>query len=409
MRETRTSHLALGSLLLAVASSLVLASVSEAVPPLRPAQAGTHPADYGAAGAKVGLGKVLTTSDGGQIFGWDLNESGSDGLLTDSQDVADGYQVSVETFDQGTGTITGSFQQHTGPRITFGTDGIFAGDVGLVTRYIVPNGTIYAKRRYVLLDPVTEQRFTAPWSSPVQDFDVLQHGDNQATSTGVLYGIELKQQDDPGLVVTDFTAGGTRFFDLDPTTFALNTGLQLAQDTQTGEAVFALSPDGGAVGGSAPVNVLVNLKNGHTTSFTGLNGGPYGSGFVNGLGVDSATGIACTTTELNAQVEFYDLGTHMGHAVQLPGTQAGDQLNSGAFVTNDSVHGLFLVADPDYAPTGGSAIVVYDESGNVVESITGFSFSNRFSVVPLRIAVNPSTRTGWVDGPGIDQLQQFHY
>ena len=73
------------------------------------------------------------------------------------------------------------------------------------------------------------------------------------------------------------------------------------------------------------------------------------------------------------------------------------------------MHKLFLVADPVYAPTGDSAIVVYDEHGDFVEAITGFHFSNRFTVVPIRVAVNPSLRMGWVDGPGINQLQQFFY
>jgi hypothetical protein len=119
--------------------------------------------------------------------------------------------------------------------------------------------------------------------------------------------------------------------------------------------------------------------------------------------------MACTTTELNSQVEFYDLANQTGFAVQLPGTTNTDQVHSGAAVASDPVHGLFLVADPVFAPTGDSAIVVYDEQGDLVESITGFNFSNRFRVIPIRVAVNPELRMGWVDGPGINQLQQFFY
>ena len=84
-------------------------------------------------------------------------------------------------------------------------------------------------------------------------------------------------------------------------------------------------------------------------------------------------------------------------------------MNSGAAIANDPIHGLFLVADPVFAPTGDSAIVVYDESGNLVESIPGFNFSNSSTVVPVRVAVNPSLRMGWVDGPGLGQIQQFFY
>jgi hypothetical protein len=154
----------------------------------------------------------------------------------------------------------------------------------------------------------------------------------------------------------------------------------------------------------------VNLANGKVTKFSGFNFGPLSAGLVNGLAVDSTTHVAATTTELNAQVEFYNIKQRKGiTAVQLPGTGPSDQLNSGAAVAVDPVDHLFLVADPVYAPTGGSAIVVYDEAGNVVESITGFNFSNASRVIPIRIAVNPATRTGFVDGPGDNQLQQFFY
>jgi hypothetical protein len=62
------------------------------------------------------------------------------------------------------------------------------------------------------------------------------------------------------------------------------------------------------------------------------------------------------------------------------------------------------VADPIFKPTGGSAVVVYDESGHLVESITGFDFT-----FPTRIAVNPALRMGFIDGPAVNQLQQFFY
>jgi hypothetical protein len=76
------------------------------------------------------------------------------------------------------------------------------------------------------------------------------------------------------------------------------------------------------------------------------------------------------------------------------------------------VNKLFLVAQPvsSTAPSG-SSIHVYDESGNLVESINGFNFSNAFNVVPAHIALNPSRRIGFVDGPdpGVTQIQSFTY
>jgi hypothetical protein len=358
-------------------------------------------------GHKVGLGKVLSSADGGQIFGWDIDQSGTDGVLTTSQDVGESdYKVSLETFDENTAKVTKVFGKYSGPKHSYLMDGVFAGGIALITHYITPEGQFYPKRRYDLMDPVSGGQITGRWTPPVKKFDVVQNAENQSTSTSVMYGIDLGHQSRPLLAVADFTDGTTSQIPLDPDTFGIGHA-QVAQDHATNSAVLASSD--GAVGGPAPLNTVIDLATGDMVRFPGLNGGPFGAGFVNGLAVDSTKGIACTTTELNAQVEFYKLAQHTGKAVQLPGTQAGDQLNSGAAVAVDEVHHLFLVADPVYAPTGGSAIVVYDTKGNFVEAITGFNFSNRFSVVPIRVAVNPTTRVGWVDGPDIDQLQQFFY
>jgi hypothetical protein len=357
-------------------------------------------------GHKVGLGKVLSTADGGQIFGWDINEDGTNGVLATSQDVPSGYKVSVQTFDQTTATITHTFAKDTGNRNSYAVDGIFAGDIGLVTHYVVPPGTIYAKRRYAVMDPVTAGRFTGAWVPPAKDLDVIQNADNQSTSTSVMYGILLHHASKPVLGVADFSAGTSSLIRLHPNRYRLGTTL-VAQDTTANQAVLAAS--GGAVGGPPPINALVDLDTGAIVKkWPGFNNGPFGAGFVNGLAVDSGTHIACTTTELNAQVEFYDLASRKGVAVQLPGTGPADQLNSGAAVVNDPVHKLFLVTDPVYAPSGGPAIVVYKENGDFVEAILGFHFGG-FAQGPTRVAVNPSQRMGWVDGPGIDRLQQFFY
>ena len=173
----------------------------------------------------------------------------------------------------------------------------------------------------------------------------------------------------------------------------------VAEDTATNQAMLASS--NGAVGGPPPLNTLVDLRTGQLTQWNGLNNGFFGAGFVNGLAVDSTTGMACTTTELNSQVEFYDLADQSGLAVQLPGTTNTDQVHSGAAVASDPVHGLFLVADPVFAPTGDSAIVVYDEQGRLVESITGFNFSIDFEWSRSRWPSTPSS--GWMGGQPRDQ------
>src|SRR5581483_11189989 len=213
---------------------------------------------------------------------------------------------------------------------------------------------------------------------PIADIDVQEGAENQATSTAVLFAIELKNQDNPDLLVSNVAANTfSNVIHLDPNLFGGANGPQLGQYTAANEAVFALSPDGGAVGGVPPVNVLINLQSGSQTKFNGYNNGPFHAGFVNGLAVDPNTGIAATTTELNAQVEFYDLNKKTGiAAVQLPCTGSSSQSNSGAGIAVDPVHKLFLVPDPFYCSgSQGSALLIYDEQGNLVETITGFAFA----------------------------------
>jgi len=367
---------------------------------------------FHAAAGTVGLGKVLTTKDGGQIFGFAIDRHGNDGVLASAQTI-DGngdVLVSVEIFDQRTGKITKSLAKHRGPRHEYAVDGIFAGDVALVTHDVTPKGSIYARRVYAVMNPVSGGRFTGDWAPPVKDIEVLQAGADQDSASVALFAIELKKDDRPDLLVSDVAAGTfANLIHLDPNLFGLADGPQLAQYTAANKAVFALSPDAGTVGGQAPLNIAIDLATGETHQFGGYNLGEFHAGSVNGLAVDPNTGIAATTTELNSQVEFYDMDKMTGiTAAQLPCTDDTDQVNAGSGIAVDPVHKLFLVTDQFYCDgSAGGAIVVYDEKGNLVETITGFDFA----IGEPAPVLNPSKRMGWAyGGPGgVSQLQQFFY
>jgi hypothetical protein len=344
----------------------------------------------------TGLGALLT-SKGGQIFGFDIDRTGNDGALATA--------INVETFDQDSGTILKTFPKTPPSGTTYGFNAIVTGDVGLVTRYVQPKGSIFATRHYNLMNPV-KGRFTGKWTPPVKDIQVEFAGPNQTTGMTAIFAIELQNQDVPDLFASNVAKNSFgKVFHLDPNQFSLSNEPEVAQDTATNQAVIASSPDGGAVGGVAPVNTLVNLKTGKLTQFNGLNNGYYHAGYVTGLAVDSATGVAATATELNAQVEFYNLAKQTATFAQLPCTGDTSQLNSGSGIANDPVNGLFLVTETYYACGSGSAIVVYDESGNFVETITGF----KFAIGEPPPVINPSKRMGWTFGPGFNQLQQFFY
>jgi hypothetical protein len=352
------------------------------------------------------LGPVLTTSDGGQIFGFDINSNGNDGVVASAS--------SVQTFDETTGKITKTIGTITGKKVDKGddyvADGIFAGDVGLVDfQKAGILGKTPTKDMYHLLNPVTKNSLNGRWIPPPNLFNVLEWAPNQSTDTSVVFGYQREGSDPLDLIVSD--VGKNTFgkvIGLSENDFALGTQPQLAQDTVNDLAVMATSPSFGAAGGPPPVIWTIDLESGKKKHFSGVNcPGSVGCGYANGIGYDSSTGIACTTTELDAGVEFYNVAKQTGTRVQLPNNAT--QLSAGAFVANDAVNGLFLIAQPVSSTSGsGSSIQVYNESGTLEESINGFDF-DASTVIPVRISINPTSRTGWVNGPQVDQLQEFSY
>lgn len=201
-----------------------------------------------------------------------------------------------------------------------------------------------------------------------------------------------------GRVVFGSNVGANRFgpvITLHDSIFTGGVPPQLAYDSVTNEAVLAQAQGAPY---SIPQIALVNLTTRNIVEFTGL-----GDGLVNGLAVDSATGIACTTTETDNSAEFYNLAARSGFEVELP--VIGQY--SGATVANDPVNKLFLIAHP--RPAAPGEVHVYDENGNFIESINGI----RMGPGGAHIALNPSTRTAFMLAPGRNQnlsgLQSFTY
>ena len=125
------------------------------------------------------------------------------------------------------------------------------------------------------------------------------------------------------------------------------------------------------------------------------------------MAIDSTTGIMCTSTLHDMNVEFYKVKTGKGFFVTIPGS--GGALTNGADVAVDQVNHVFLVAQLNSTFSPGSTVIVYDEKGNLIEAINGLSFLNRFSPLVVRIAANGTTRTGYAPGPNANDLQSFTY
>jgi hypothetical protein len=114
----------------------------------------------------------------------------------------------------------------------------------------------------------------------------------------------------------------------------------------------------------------------------------------------------CTTTADDSNVEFYDLKAQTGFAVPLPG--GSGEGTGGGSVAVDETHHLFLVTQPA-GFLASASVYVYDEKGNLQESVGGFNFSNTFAAVFAYIAVNPHLRIGYTSTANADQLQSFAY
>ena len=368
------------------------------------------------AGHDVGPTQVIVnTQFGGQIFGFDIDQNGTEGVLSEAQTInAQGkILAAVETFDQATGAII-SVEKKLQTHDDFLTLGIVGNSIGLVEHEHEKPGQIYVtKRIYNELKPVSANKLTGQWKSGLLTEDIIM-GVSRNQGAGGTFTNAILYFDNNGNFPT--LVYGANFntkklgspVTLTDETFFFSNGPVVGYDYVTNQAVVAASD--GTVGGPAPQIALVDLTSGKVTQFSGILGPPpYHQGTVNGIAVDSEDGIAVTTTELDAEVEFYDLKKKSGFAVTLPGDVG--QLQSGTDVEYDPVNKLFFIAQEVSSTGPGSSIQVYDTKGNFVESLDGFNFSNAFNVIGTHIALNPSNRTGYVDGPssGVTQVQQFTY
>src|SRR5579872_4541783 len=117
--------------------------------------------------APVGPGKILVHSKfGGQIFGFDIDQNGSEGVLSEAQDISGGKVLAaVETFDQATGKILNVVSK-VASKDDFLTLGIAGTSVGLVEREHV-TGIFVTKRIYEEINPLSTNKFTGTWKAPL--------------------------------------------------------------------------------------------------------------------------------------------------------------------------------------------------------------------------------------------------
>jgi hypothetical protein len=355
----------------------------------------------------AGAGSVLVNSKfGGQIFGFDIDQNGTEGILSEAQTLPNGNVLAaVETFDQTSGKILDVLVE-TQTQDDFVTLGVVGTSVGLVEHEHVVS-FLHVQRSFHTINPLSGNKFTGLWNPPIGMKHLLMPtavSRSQGVTNVAVFAYDNSGNFIPGVFSSNVAAN--TFSPVVHITDSNNFGSvppPMAYDGTTNQAILG---GGNGCFGCLPVIGLVDLTKGTFSEFTGI-----GFGFINGIAVDSADGIFCTTTEDDASVEFYDLATQTGFTVVLPGS-GEQQFFSGADVEFDPINKLFLVAQPNSSSSSsGSTIYVYDTKGNLQETINGFSFSNTFNVVPAHIAIKPSNRSGFVDGPsaGVTDIQSFTY
>jgi hypothetical protein len=357
--------------------------------------------------SSAGAGKLLVHSKfGGQIFGFDIDQNGTEGLLSEAKTLNNGNVLAaVETFDQKTGKIL-KVVTKTETQDDFITLGVVGTSVGLIEHEHVVSFD-HVKRTFHVLNPLDSNQFTGVWTPPIGTQHLIM-------PTGV-----SRTQGVPNVAVFAYDNSG-QFI---PYVFSSNVAVNtfgpvikikdsnnfgsvpppMAFDSKTNQAVLG---GGNGCFGCLPVIGVADLTKGTFTEFTGI-----GFGFVNGIAIDAADGIVCTDTEDDANVEFYDLKTQTGFTVVLPNS-GEQQFFSGNDVEFDPIHKLFLIAQENSSSSSsGSTIYVYDTKGNLKETLNGFNFNNTFNIIAMHIALNPGKRSGFVDGPdsGVTEIQSFTY
>jgi hypothetical protein len=341
---------------------------------------------------------------GGTIFGFDVDQNGTEGLLSEA--IGSGEcPYATETFDQKTGKIIKVVRK--GKSAGCGDDdvtwGIVGSSVGLVEHQHSPTFD-HLEMSFPVLNPLDGNQVTGLWVTPEK-------------KTAEIWGVSRNQSTPMNAFqVYDFS---TMLFYVYGSDVAKNTFGPVIQigsypgiiglNTKTNTAVV-LASDGNDFGASY-VN-QVDLTSGKVKTFLGI-----GSGQVMGLAVDSEDDIAVTTTFVDTGVEFYDLKKQTGFEVILPFIPENcDNACTGVDVEYDPIHKLFLVAQPissQQQNSNFSTIYVYNRKGTLLETLNGLNFvTQRFDVFPVHMAIHPSERSGFVDvtnSLGVGAIQSFTY
>ena len=219
-----------------LASTLVSVLIAALAPPARCAPLVRLSA--GSPGPAPVLVPVIVQSRlGGQIFGFDIDPDGTEGILSEAQVAGDGTVLAaVETFDQRTGAILGIVTQRR-TEDDFVTLGVVGHHVGLV-EYEHQIAFLDVERTFPTIEPLASSHFNGRWRPPIDEHHLIETvSRNHATDTFVAYAYDNSQSFEPQVFSSNLTDGtfGPLIVMTDP---SFQTGLvpKLAYDEATKKA-----------------------------------------------------------------------------------------------------------------------------------------------------------------------------
>src|ERR1700726_582126 len=227
----------------------------------------------------TGPGEVIVHSKfGGQIFGFDIDQNGTEGVLSEAKVQNNGTVLAaVETFSQSSGKIL-KVVSETQTEDDFITLGVVGTSVGLVEHEHV-RGIRVVSRTFNTMNPLSSNKNTGVWTPPIGTQHLIMPA-GVSRSQGVT-NVAVFAYDNSGnfipWVFSSNVAANT-FGPVVDITDSNNFGSvppPIAYDSTTNQAIL-----GGGPGCFAclPVVGLVDLTGGTFSEFTGI-----GFGFVNGL------------------------------------------------------------------------------------------------------------------------------
>ncbi|MGH9495289.1 MAG: hypothetical protein ACRD3B_09850 [Candidatus Sulfotelmatobacter sp.] len=299
-------------------------------------------------------GVIVKSRFGGQIFGYDIDQNGTEGVLSESKDLPNGnFLAAVETFDQTTGKIVKVVIQ-TQSQDDFITLGVVGTSVGMVEREHEIS-FLNIQRIFSVMNPLSSNALTGKWNPPLGKTHLLSEvSRTQGAANAAIFAQDNSSSFIPWIFSSNVATN--KFGPIVKITDSDNFGSIIPPIAYNPQTNLAYLGGGNGCFGCLPMFGVADLSKNTFSEFRGS-----GFGFVNGIAVDPADNLLVTTTEDDASVEYYDLVTQNALAVFALANTGGNQFFSGADVEFDPINKLFLVAQPNSSSaSSGSTIYVYD-------------------------------------------------